>query len=147
MWCVFFLQNTKELSKHGFPFLETGVLVATFGEVLRSSICRNFTEVIGLCIFHVFYFFDMYVYIMNTYCSWTPDCINIKLSVYRPLCGLSYGTACEFMLLLGSEASEGVHLSLPGENKLYLVVSIYWDRVKSIGQINSYIVATTQGLD
>lgn len=62
-------------------------------------------------------------------------------------CGLNYGTVSEFILLLHSEASEGVRLSLPGENRLHQVFSIYWDTEKSIGQINSYIPATIQGLD
>ena len=45
-------------------------------------------------------------------------------------CGLNYGTVSEFILFLDSEASEGVRLSLPGENRLHLVFSIYWDREK-----------------
>lgn len=62
-------------------------------------------------------------------------------------CGLNYGAVSEFILLLGSEASEGVHLSLSGKNKLLLVSSIYWDREKGIGDINSYIPAIIHGLD
>lgn len=50
-------------------------------------------------------------------------------------------------MLLDSEASEGMCLSLLGKNKLHLVFSIYWDREKSIGQINSYVPASIQGLD
>ena len=53
----------------------------------------------------------------------------------------------EFLLFFGSEASHGVCLSLPGENRLHPVFSVYWGRGRDIGQTERSVLATMQGLD
>lgn len=61
-----------------------------------------------------------YILILCTGLHWRKV---IGLQTSMMFCGLNYSTVSEFLLFFGTEASEGVHMSLPGGNKLHPVFS------------------------